>query len=75
MNAIRQHGVEQVDFELWCTAVSAMNNCQACVASHEHVVREKGLTEETVLAAVRIASILYAVASVMDAESVATLPA
>jgi lipoyl-dependent peroxiredoxin subunit D len=69
MNAIRMHGVEQVDFELWCVAVSAINNCQACVASHEKVVREKGLSEESVLAAVRIASVIHAVAVVVDAET------
>jgi alkyl hydroperoxide reductase subunit D len=68
MNAIRMHGVEQVDFELWCVAVSAINNCQACVASHEKVVREKGLSEESVLAAVRIAAVIHAVAAVLDDE-------
>ncbi len=68
MNAIRMHGVDQVDFELWCVAVSAINNCQACVASHEKVVREKGLSAESVLAAVRVAAVIHAVAAVMDAE-------
>lgn len=70
MNAIRTHGVEHVDFELWCTAVSAVNNCHACAASHEKVVREKGLTEEAVLAAVRVASVIHALAVVFDAEAV-----
>jgi alkyl hydroperoxide reductase subunit D len=68
MNVIRQHGIEPVDFELWCIAVSALNNCQVCASSHEKVVREKGLTEEAILAAVRIAAVLHAVAGVMDAE-------
>jgi len=68
MNVIRMHGVNQADFELWCVAVSAINNCEACVASHEKVVREKGLSEETILAAVRVASVVHAVAAVMDAE-------
>jgi len=76
MNAIRMHGIDPVDFELWCVAASAINNCQACVGSHEKVVREKGLSEEAVLAAVRIASVIHAIAAVMDAESVAAeLPA
>ncbi len=68
MNVIRMHGVDQVDFELWCVAVSAINNCQACVSSHENVVREKGLSEEAILAAVRIAAVVHAVSAVMDAE-------
>lgn len=70
MNAIRTHGIEQVDFELWCAAVSAVNGCAACVDSHERVVREKGLSEEVVLAAIRVASILHGLACVFDAERV-----
>lgn len=75
MNGIRNHGIDPADFELWCTAVSAINNCPACVAAHEKVLREKGMTEETILAAVRIASVLHAVAAVMDLEAIAPMPA
>jgi alkyl hydroperoxide reductase subunit D len=71
MQAIRTHGGDPVEFELWCLAVSAINGCGVCVASHERVLREKGVTEETVLAAVRIASVIHALAAVMDAEAVA----
>jgi lipoyl-dependent peroxiredoxin subunit D len=67
MQGIRTHGIDQVDFELWCTAVSAINNCKTCVASHEHVLREKGITEEQVTAAVRIAAVIHATAVVLDA--------
>ena len=63
MNVIRTHGVEPLDFELWCLAVSAINGCGACVDSHEKVLREKGFGEEKVLAAVRVASVLHAIAT------------
>jgi alkyl hydroperoxide reductase subunit D len=69
MQAIRTHGVDAVDFELWCTAVSAINGCGVCVASHEKVLREKGVKEETILAAIRIASVIHGAAMVLDAES------
>lgn len=69
MNVIRTHGSDPVDFELWCTAVSAINNCQACAQSHERVVREKGLPEETILAAVRIAAVIHGLASVLEANA------
>ena len=46
--------------------VSAINGCGACVASHEAVLREKGVSEETILAAVRIASTIHGLAAVMD---------
>jgi lipoyl-dependent peroxiredoxin subunit D len=69
MQGMRTHGVDQVDFELWCTAVSAINNCKTCVASHEQVLREKGVTEEQVAAAIRIAAVVQAAATVLDAAS------
>ena len=67
MQGIRTHGVDAADFELWCTAVSAINNCKTCVASHEQVLREKGITEDQVAAAVRIAAVVHAAAVVLDA--------
>jgi len=68
MQIIRSHGTDPVDFELWCIAVSAINNCGACVEAHEKVIREKVMTEETVLAAVRLAAVIHALAAVLDAE-------
>ena len=71
MNVIRTHGIEPLDFELWCLAVSAVNGCGACVDSHEKVLRDKGFGEDKVLAAVRVASVLHAIATVLDTERVA----
>jgi len=71
MNILRTHGVDPVDFELWCTAVSAMNGCGACVDSHESTLREKGVGEETIVAAVRIASVIHGLAGVLEAEKAA----
>jgi alkyl hydroperoxide reductase subunit D len=68
MQAIGKHGSNPADFELWCLAVSAINGCGTCVAAHEKVLREKGVSEETVLAAVRIAATIHGLAAVFDAE-------
>ncbi len=73
MNVMRTHGIDPLDFELWCTAVSAINGCGACVDSHEKTLREKGLSEETILAAMRIASVIHALAVVLDTEKAAAL--
>ncbi|UWZ84310.1 carboxymuconolactone decarboxylase family protein [Occallatibacter riparius] len=67
MNGLRGHGVEEVDFELWSLAVSAINACGKCVGAHEKVVREKGASEELVLATVRVASVIHAIGAVLDA--------
>jgi alkyl hydroperoxide reductase subunit D len=69
MQAIRSHGTDHVDFELWCTAVSAINNCHACVGSHERVLRDKGFDEEKIVAAVRIAAVVHAAAGVLDEQA------
>jgi alkyl hydroperoxide reductase subunit D len=68
MNVMAKPGVEKVDFELWSLAVSAVNGCGMCMESHEKVVREHGVTAEQVQAAVRIAAVVHAVASVLDGE-------
>ena len=70
MNIIRTHGSDPVDFELWCLAVSAINGCGSCVDSHEKVVRDKGISEEQVLAAVRIAAVFHEAARVLETEAV-----
>jgi len=68
MNVIRSHGIEPVDFELFCIAASAINGCGVCIDSHEKVVREKGTGEEVILGCVRIASVVHGLATVLDAE-------
>jgi len=67
MNVLRTHGTDAVDFELWSLAVSAINGCGKCVDAHEKVVREKGASEELILAVVRIASVIHALGPVLEA--------
>ncbi len=69
MNVMARPGVEKVDFELWSLAVSAINGCGMCMESHEKIVRQAGLTQEQVQAAVRIAAVVHAVAAVLDGET------
>lgn len=62
MSRIAQPRTDKVTFELMCLAVSAMNGCEVCIKSHEHVVLQGGLSDEHVHDAVRIASTLTAAA-------------
>ncbi len=62
MQIIGKPGVEHLDFELWCLAASAITGCEQCVRSHEKVVRERGGSKEVVQDAVRIASVVQAIA-------------
>jgi alkyl hydroperoxide reductase subunit D len=68
MNVMARPGVEKVDFELWSLAVSAINGCGMCMESHEKVVRQAGLGQEQVQAAIRIAAVIHAVAAIIDGE-------
>ena len=72
MNIIGNPGVDKANFELWCFAVSAINGCSDCVASHENTVREAGMSRETVLEALKVASIVAGVAqAVMAGQALA----
>ncbi len=62
MMRLKQVATNQADFELLCLAVSAINNCQACMNAHEAVVLEGGLSTDQVHDAVRIASVIQAAA-------------
>ncbi|MHB8814920.1 MAG: carboxymuconolactone decarboxylase family protein [Steroidobacteraceae bacterium] len=66
MNVIGNPGMDKVDFELVSLAVSAINGCGTCVASHERQVRQHGLAREAVQSAVRIAATVHAVARVLE---------
>jgi alkyl hydroperoxide reductase subunit D len=72
MQVIGNPGVDHLDFELWSLAVSAIKGCESCVRSHEKVVRDKGASAAMVQDAIRIASILHGVATVLDAEAALT---
>ncbi len=74
MNVIGVPGTAKENFELWSLAVSAINGCGKCITAHERVVRAAGLTTEQVQAAVRIASVVHAVAVVLDAEAAGATP-
>jgi alkyl hydroperoxide reductase subunit D len=69
MNVMANPGVEKVDFELWCTAVSAINGCGACLDSHEQELKKHGVANTHVQAALRIGAVVNAVSRVMAAEA------
>jgi alkyl hydroperoxide reductase subunit D len=68
MNVIGSPGIAKADFELVSLAVSAVNGCGKCVTAHERILRQHGVGRDAVQSAVRIASVMYAVAGVLDYE-------
>ncbi|WP_421782711.1 carboxymuconolactone decarboxylase family protein [Kiloniella litopenaei] len=68
MNIIGRPGVDKVDFELWSLAVSAINGCGMCIESHEKQVAAGGISKEGIQDAIRIASVMHALAATFDGE-------
>ena len=66
MNVIGNPGIDKVDFELLSLAVSVINGCGTCVASHERQLRKHEFSREAVQSAVRIAATVHAVARVLE---------
>ncbi len=62
MNVIGKPGIEKVDFELYCLAVSALAGCGKCITSHMAEVKKAGISSEGVQSAIRIASVINAAA-------------
>jgi alkyl hydroperoxide reductase subunit D len=69
MNVIANPGVEKLDFELWSTAVSAINGCGACLDAHEGELRKHGVPATHVQAALRIGAVVHAASRVAASES------
>lgn len=69
MTVIANPGVAKTDFELWCLAVSAMNGCGICLDSHEKVLIEAGVSQDTIQNAVRYAAIVQSAAVALEAAA------
>ena len=71
MNILANPGVEKVDFELWSTAVSAINGCGMCLDAHEAELKKHNVPNTNIQAALRIASVVNAVSRVIAGEAAA----
>ena len=71
MNVIANPGVDKADFELWSLAVSAINGCGKCIDAHDKVLRDAGVSDDAIQAAVRFASIIQSVAVGLEAGEAA----
>ncbi len=72
MTVIGNPGVDKVEFEVYCLAVSAINGCGSCVSAHEKVAREGGITAEGIQSAIRIASVFHGLAVALESAAGST---
>jgi alkyl hydroperoxide reductase subunit D len=66
MNAMSNPGGDKIDFELASLAVSAINGCGMCMASHEKTLRKHDVSAQAVQSSVRIAAVIHAVAVALE---------
>jgi alkyl hydroperoxide reductase subunit D len=71
MNAMANPGCDKIDFDLASVAVSAINGCGSCVASHERTLRKHDISAQAVQSAARIAAVIHAVAVVLEQQDAA----
>jgi alkyl hydroperoxide reductase subunit D len=69
MNVLANPGVEKIDFELWSTAVSAINGCGACLDAHEGELKKHGVPATQIQAALRIAAVVHATSRIAASEA------
>jgi alkyl hydroperoxide reductase subunit D len=62
MNVIASPGIDKVDFELNCLAVSVINGCGMCIDAHTHELTKAGASKLAIQSSVRIAAVLNAAA-------------
>jgi len=66
MNVISHPGIDKINFELNCLAVSAINGCGLCIDAHTHELTKAGVSKLAIQSSVRIASVLNATAMGME---------
>ena len=69
MNILANPGVEKIDFELWSTAVSAINGCGMCLDAHESELKKHSVPNTSIQAMLRIGAVVNAVSRVVAAEA------
>ena len=69
MNILANPGVEKVDFEMWSTAVSAINGCGMCLDAHESELKKHSVPNTSIQAMLRIGAVVNAVSRVIAAEA------
>jgi len=69
MNVLANPGVDKIDFELWSTAVSAINGCGACLDAHEGELKKHAVPAAQIQTALRIAAVVHAASRIAASEA------
>lgn len=65
MTVIGRPGIEKINFEVYCLAVSAITGCGMCINAHIHEIKKAGVEDLGIQSAIRIASVANATAQAL----------
>lgn len=65
MNGMATHGIEKIDFELFCIVASAINGCAACLNAHEQELQKLNVSNEIIQESVKIAAVIFAISAIL----------
>jgi alkyl hydroperoxide reductase subunit D len=60
MQVIGNPGIEKLDFELYCLAISAINGCSTCVNAHINVAQKAGISNPDLQTIIKLGSVINA---------------
>lgn len=69
MSVVGNPGIDKINFELNCLAVSAINGCGMCIEAHTQHLIKNGVSKLAIQSSVRIASVLNAAALAFEIAS------
>ncbi len=65
--SFHSHGIEDIDFEMMCLAVSDINICSGCLRTHSRGLLREGVAKEQVMHIVRLAATVHGMATSLAA--------
>ena len=68
MSALKNPGVDKIDFELWALSISAVLGCGACLNAHESELHKRSVSPQVRQAALRIAATISAIAMTLRTD-------
>jgi alkyl hydroperoxide reductase subunit D len=73
MMVIGKPGVDKLDFEAYCLAVSAINGCGMCIESHTKQLTNAGMSKLGIQSVGRIAAVIHAAGASLDLQQIEDL--
>ena len=69
MQSMMNHGISEIDFELYSIAVSSITGCGMCIESHNKTLQKKhGVPASSIQSVIRIAAVIHAASQALIME-------